>query len=358
MERIDIEEGFLASHDPPGFRLRSIRATSLLRSSGAIRRPAGSPARCVPPRREREPGEARHQGASEDAGADDEISGGIDRRDLLTARIGDASSGCRCDVRFRLRLLPRRAAMQTGRRLAVAPRDQRRNGRAAVSWPNGTAASGLAWSCLTKCAAARFEPSAIANGVRQRSGLTRPRHDPDVSMRFQCFVLPRPTKQFAARRRAPRHPRRPDNELSGSRRGACDALTMRSDRRRVADRRREHRSRAHVSCASLASGMLNHLAAKVILGFLGSLFALDHACAAECPAGSQQTLSGMLTQPLPNAGDWVAFGPLDVRPCEVHALRGKGTPPPACSSGKQFTATGVVRGSLLAELVVDSIRCS
>jgi hypothetical protein len=104
--------------------------------------------------------------------------------------------------------------------------------------------------------------------------------------------------------------------------------------------------------------MLNHLAAKVILGILGVLLAPDDASAAECAVGSQQTLSGMLTQPLPNAGDWVAYGPLDVRPCEVGALRGQGRPPPTCFAGKQFTATGVVRGGPFVELVVNSIRCS
>jgi hypothetical protein len=81
--------------------------------------------------------------------------------------------------------------------------------------------------------------------------------------------------------------------------------------------------------------------------------------AADCPVGSQQTLSGKLMAPVDDgAGGWTVM-PLEFKPCAVFQLRGKGKLPASCDLFKRFSATGTVRkqdGSI--ELVVASIRCS
>jgi hypothetical protein len=85
----------------------------------------------------------------------------------------------------------------------------------------------------------------------------------------------------------------------------------------------------------------------------------EPSLAAECPVGSQQTLTGKLMAPVDDgAGGWTVM-PLEFKGCAVFQLRGKGKIPAACDLFKRFSATGTVRkqdGNV--ELVVATIRCS
>ena len=95
------------------------------------------------------------------------------------------------------------------------------------------------------------------------------------------------------------------------------------------------------------------------VGWLCTTAGSQPSRAADCLAGSQQTLSGTLNQPIDdNSGGWIDI-PVNVGPCNVATLRGRGKVPAGCGLGKRFTATGTIQaGSLGAGLSVASIRCS
>ena len=95
------------------------------------------------------------------------------------------------------------------------------------------------------------------------------------------------------------------------------------------------------------------------LGCLCVAAPAERSFAADCPVGSQQTLSGTLMAPSDDgAGGWTVM-PLEFKPCAVLHLRGKGKLPAGCDMLKRFSATGTVRKQDgFIELVVASIRCS
>ena len=86
--------------------------------------------------------------------------------------------------------------------------------------------------------------------------------------------------------------------------------------------------------------------------------------AAECRVGSQQTLTGTMSEAI-DAGDgqWLARSVEGAQPCTVTMLMGKGKVPAGCGHGeyfgrKKFTATGTVQDGIGVVLLVSSIRCS
>jgi hypothetical protein len=97
-----------------------------------------------------------------------------------------------------------------------------------------------------------------------------------------------------------------------------------------------------------------------VLAVLLALGALE-AAAAECKVGSQQTLSGLMSEAVDgDDGHWITIS-VDAQPCSVSMLKGRGKVPAGCGFGeyfgkKRFTATGVVQDG--AVLMVTSIRCS
>ena len=99
------------------------------------------------------------------------------------------------------------------------------------------------------------------------------------------------------------------------------------------------------------------LSVLAVLSTLGT----GEAAAAECKVGSQQTLSGLMSEAIDNGdGNWVTIS-VDAQPCSVSMLKGKGKVPAGCGFGeyfgkKMFTASGVVQDG--AVLMVTTIRCS
>lgn len=103
---------------------------------------------------------------------------------------------------------------------------------------------------------------------------------------------------------------------------------------------------------------MNRTIALMLLGCLCLPAGPERARAADCPIGSQQTLTGTLSMVIDSsAGGWVSSLPSNVRPCSVGALRGTGRIPGGCEFGKRFTATGSIRDAFELELAVASIRC-
>ena len=96
----------------------------------------------------------------------------------------------------------------------------------------------------------------------------------------------------------------------------------------------------------------------------GAYIGVSEAGAADCPVGSQQTLTGSMKEAVESGdGNWLSMSTENVQPCSVEMLQGKGKVPAGCGFGeyfgnKRFTATGVVQDSIRLVLVVTSIRCS
>jgi hypothetical protein len=107
---------------------------------------------------------------------------------------------------------------------------------------------------------------------------------------------------------------------------------------------------------------MTRVAIVSVLAILVSI-APEPTAAADCRVGSQQTLTGSMSEAVDSGdGQWVAMHVENAQPCSVAMLMGKGKVPAGCGYGeyfgrKKFTATGTVQEGT-GVLMVTSIRCS
>ena len=89
------------------------------------------------------------------------------------------------------------------------------------------------------------------------------------------------------------------------------------------------------------------------------------ALAADCKVGSQQTVSGVMSEAVDTGdGNWLSMRVENAQPCSVSTVTGKGRVPTGCGFGeyfgnRKFTATGLVEDGAIGPLLrVTTIRCS